>query len=189
MTEVKGTPVHQVFVGSCTNGSYMDLKAVAEIMKGRKVHPQVDFFIHASSKKDLELIAREGHLTDLLEAGVNVAEPTCGRASAAGTFRPPEPTRFGWPIGTSRGAAVSRRTKSTCRARRWGRHPRSPGRSRIRGNWAWWLRDRTSPSNSPRRTPTSSLRLRKVRPKGLRYSAGQHSARARQGAHRGSDRR
>ncbi len=84
VTEAKGTPVHQVFVGSCTNGSYMDLKAVAEIMKGRKVHPQVDFLIHASSKKDLELIAREGHLTDLLEAGVNVAEPTCGACIGSG---------------------------------------------------------------------------------------------------------
>ncbi|MEE8110439.1 MAG: aconitate hydratase [bacterium] len=82
--EAAGTEVHQVFVGSCTNGSYMDIKAVAKIMKGRKVHPRVDFFIHPSSKKDLELLAKEGYLTDLLEAGVNVAEPTCGACIGIG---------------------------------------------------------------------------------------------------------
>ncbi|MBI2880921.1 MAG: aconitate hydratase [Candidatus Tectomicrobia bacterium] len=82
--EAAGTEIHQVFVGSCTNGSYMDLKAVAQIMKGRKVHPRVDFFIHPSSKKDLELLAKEGYLADLLEAGVNVAEPTCGACIGIG---------------------------------------------------------------------------------------------------------
>jgi aconitate hydratase len=84
VTEAAGTPIQQVFVGSCTNGSYTDIKAVARIMKGRKVHPQVDFLIHPSSKKDLELLSREGYVTDLLEAGVNVAEPTCGACIGSG---------------------------------------------------------------------------------------------------------
>src|SRR2546427_774547 len=76
--EVAGTKVQQVMVGSCTNGSYTDLQAVAKVMKGRRVHPEVYFFIHPSSRADLELLAREGYVTDLLAAGVNVAEPTCG---------------------------------------------------------------------------------------------------------------
>src|SRR2546422_935611 len=76
--EVAGTKVEQVMVGSCTNGSYTDLQAVAKVMKGRRVHPEVYFFIHPSSRADLELLAREGYVTDLLAAGVNVAEPTCG---------------------------------------------------------------------------------------------------------------
>lgn len=76
--EVMGTKVEQVMVGSCTNGSYTDLRAVAHVMKGRRVHPEIYFFIHPSSRTDLELLAREGALTDLIAAGVNVAEPTCG---------------------------------------------------------------------------------------------------------------
>ncbi|MDQ7843104.1 MAG: aconitate hydratase [Armatimonadota bacterium] len=76
--EVAGTKVQQVMVGSCTNGSYTDLRAVAHIMRGRRVHPEVYFFIHPSSRADLERLAEEGGVADLLAAGVNVAEPTCG---------------------------------------------------------------------------------------------------------------
>lgn len=76
--EVAGTKVEQVMVGSCTNGSYTDLKAVAHIMKGRRVHPEIYFFVHPSSRSNLELLAREGDVADLIAAGVNVAEPTCG---------------------------------------------------------------------------------------------------------------
>ncbi|MGH2399530.1 MAG: aconitate hydratase, partial [bacterium] len=76
--EVAGTKVEQVMVGSCTNGSYTDLRAVAHVMKGRRVHPEIYFFIHPSSRADLEVLAKEGAITDLIAAGVNVAEPTCG---------------------------------------------------------------------------------------------------------------
>lgn len=76
--EVAGTKVQQVMVGSCTNGSYTDLQAVARVMKGRRVHPEIYFFLHPSSRTDLEQLAREGYVTDLVAAGVNVAEPTCG---------------------------------------------------------------------------------------------------------------
>lgn len=76
--DISGTKVEQVMIGSCTNGSYTDIQAVAKVMKGRKVHPEIYFFIHPSSRADLELLAKEGFVTDLLAAGVNVAEPTCG---------------------------------------------------------------------------------------------------------------
>ncbi len=82
--EVAGTRVHQVMVGSCTNGSYTDIVAVARILKGRRVHPDVYFFIHPSSRQALELLAREGYVADLLAAGVEVAEPTCGACIGAG---------------------------------------------------------------------------------------------------------
>jgi aconitate hydratase len=82
--EVAGTKVEQVMVGSCTNGAYADLKAVAKIMKSRHVHPDVNFFIHASSRMALERLAEEGYVTDLIKAGVNVAEPTCGACIGSG---------------------------------------------------------------------------------------------------------
>ncbi len=87
--EVKGIKIEQVMVGSCTNGSYTDLQAVAKIMRGQKVHPEVTFFVHPSSRSALELLAREGLLTDLITAGVNVAEATCG--ACIGTGHVPAP--------------------------------------------------------------------------------------------------
>ncbi len=87
--EAAGVAMEQVLVGSCTNGAYADMKAVAKIMKGKKVHPQVNFIIHPASRMALELLAEEGYLTDLLKAGVNVAEPTCG--ACIGTGHVPAP--------------------------------------------------------------------------------------------------
>ncbi len=76
--EVEGTKINQVMVGSCTNGSYTDLQAVAKIVRGQRVHPDIFFFVHPSSRSALELLAREGLVTEMIAAGVNVAEPTCG---------------------------------------------------------------------------------------------------------------
>jgi len=84
ISQAEGTKVDQVLVGSCTNGSYTDLKAVAQIVKGRRVHPDVNFVIHPSSRLDLELLAREGLLTDLIAAGVNVEAATCGACIGVG---------------------------------------------------------------------------------------------------------
>jgi aconitate hydratase len=84
VAQAEGIKVDQVMVGSCTNGSYMDLRAVAEIVKGRRVHPDITFFIHPSSRLDLEVLAREGLLTDLIAAGVNVEAATCGACIGIG---------------------------------------------------------------------------------------------------------
>lgn len=84
VAQAEGVKVDQVMVGSCTNGSYMDMRAVAEIVRGRKVHPDVTFFIHPSSRLDLEALAREGMLTDLIAAGVNVEAATCGACIGVG---------------------------------------------------------------------------------------------------------
>lgn len=82
--EVAGTKIEQVMVGSCTNGSYTDIQAVAKILKDRPLHPEVTFFIHPSSRLDLELLAREGYVTDLIASGVNLAEATCGACIGLG---------------------------------------------------------------------------------------------------------
>ena len=87
--EVAGEKIHQVIVGSCTNGSYTDLQAVAKIVRGRRVHPEATFLVHPSSRSALELLAREGLVTDMIAAGVNVAEATCG--ACIGTGHVPAP--------------------------------------------------------------------------------------------------
>ncbi len=78
ISDVEGTPIHQIMVGSCTNGSYTDLRMLAEIIKGRKVAEGVHFFIQASSRKDLEILAEEGLAGNLISAGITISEPTCG---------------------------------------------------------------------------------------------------------------
>ncbi len=78
VAEVAGTPIEQVMVGSCTNGSWEDMYAVTQVVKGRKVHPSVSFILFPGSHRILEVMAREGLVADLLAAGAVIAESTCG---------------------------------------------------------------------------------------------------------------
>jgi aconitate hydratase len=82
--EVAGTPIDQVIVGSCTNGGYEDLRAVAEVLKGRRVSPATNFVIAPSSKQALEMVAREGRVADILASGANLSESTCGACIGVG---------------------------------------------------------------------------------------------------------
>jgi aconitate hydratase len=82
--EVTGTPVEQVMVGSCTNGSWHDMSAVTEVLRGRRVHPSVSFVLFPGSHRILETMAREGLLADLLAAGATVSESTCGACPGIG---------------------------------------------------------------------------------------------------------
>ena len=51
--EVEGTELDQVFIGSCTNGRLEDLKAAAEILKGKKVADYVKLIVTPASRKNL----------------------------------------------------------------------------------------------------------------------------------------
>jgi aconitate hydratase len=82
--EVAGTPVEQVMVGSCTNGSWHDMAAVAAVLRGRRVAPSVTFVLYPGSHRILATMAREGLLADLLAAGALVAEPSCGACAGIG---------------------------------------------------------------------------------------------------------
>lgn len=76
--EVKGTPVVQVAVGSCTNSSYSDLMSVAAILRGKTIHPNVSMVLSPGSRQVFEMIARNGALADLINAGARVLESACG---------------------------------------------------------------------------------------------------------------
>ena len=69
VTELAGTKVDQVMVGSCTNSSYRDLMIVASMLKGRKISPDVSFGVAPGSRQVLEMIARNGALADIISAG------------------------------------------------------------------------------------------------------------------------
>ncbi|MYA95669.1 MAG: aconitate hydratase [Nitrospinae bacterium] len=78
VSEATGTPVHQVIIGSCTNGTFTDVASFAQVLRGRKVADGVDAIVFPGSRQAFEELAREGHLADLLAAGVCVSESTCG---------------------------------------------------------------------------------------------------------------
>src|SRR5216684_4933797 len=82
--EVAGTAIDQVMVGSCTNSSWEDMWAVGQTLKGRKVAPSIHFVAFPGSGRILEIMSREGLLTDFLVAGATVSEPTCGSCAGIG---------------------------------------------------------------------------------------------------------
>lgn len=78
VASLAGKRVNQVLVGSCTNSSYRDLKTVALLLKGKKIHPDVSFGIAPGSRQVVLELAREGLLGDLVLAGARLLENACG---------------------------------------------------------------------------------------------------------------
>lgn len=76
--ELEGTKVDQVMIGSCTNSSFKDLITVATILKGRKVHPDVSFGVAPGSRQVLQMITKNGALSDLISSGARILESACG---------------------------------------------------------------------------------------------------------------
>ncbi|MCL2061325.1 MAG: aconitate hydratase [Firmicutes bacterium] len=70
--------VDQVCVGSCTNASYLDLMRVAAVLKGKTVHPDVSFTVSPGSKQVFTMMAQNGSLADLIDAGARILECACG---------------------------------------------------------------------------------------------------------------
>ena len=78
VAELDGLEVSQVAIGSCTNSSYADLKSVALILDGKQRAAHTDILISPGSKQVLEMIAGEGLLTPMLNAGARLLECACG---------------------------------------------------------------------------------------------------------------
>ncbi len=69
---------NSVFIGSCTNGSYLDIARAARILKGRKVNKHIDLTIGPGSKQVLAQLIEEGIIQDLVHAGARIIECGCG---------------------------------------------------------------------------------------------------------------
>ncbi|HZJ83823.1 MAG TPA: aconitate hydratase, partial [Clostridia bacterium] len=70
--------VDQVAIGSCTNSSFMDLMQVAAILKGKTVDPDVSLVISPGSKQVYTMLAKNGALADMVDAGARILESACG---------------------------------------------------------------------------------------------------------------
>lgn len=78
VADVGGIKINQVAIGSCTNGSYLDLMRVAKILKGKTVHKDVSLVISPGSKQVLTMLAKNGALGDLVASGARILESGCG---------------------------------------------------------------------------------------------------------------
>ena len=78
VAELGAMKIDQVCIGSCTNSSLMDMMKVAHILKGKTVHPDVSLSIAPGSKQVLSMLAENGALAVMLEAGARVLESACG---------------------------------------------------------------------------------------------------------------
>lgn len=84
ITAVEGTKIHQAFLGSCTNGRIEDFIQAAEILRGRKVHPEVRLLIVPGSQAVFLEMTRMG-LTELFtECGAAVMSPSCASCGGFG---------------------------------------------------------------------------------------------------------
>jgi len=76
LTDVIGRPVHQAFVGTCTNGRYEDIAAAASVLRGQRV--RIPLLVLPASSQVLLRATRDGLIETLLEAGATIGTPGCG---------------------------------------------------------------------------------------------------------------
>lgn len=77
-SEFAGLPIEQVIIGCCTNGRIGDLRAAAEIMRGKKVAPNVRCLIIPATWETYRQAMKEGLVDIFLDAEATVTMPTCG---------------------------------------------------------------------------------------------------------------
>ena len=75
---VGDVPIHQVVIGSCTNGWLQDMARAAEIFKGKRVHPDVRCIIIPGTQQIYLDCIERGYMKTFIEAGCAVSTPTCG---------------------------------------------------------------------------------------------------------------
>ncbi len=76
--ELSGTEVHQVYIGTCTNGRLEDLAVVAGMLKGRRRHPRTRLVIAPASRDVFKSAVAAGYVETLLDAGALILPPGCG---------------------------------------------------------------------------------------------------------------
>lgn len=74
----EGTPIHQGFIGSCTNGRIEDLRIAASILDGNTVAPYIKFIVTPASRSTFKQAMEEGLINTFLDAGALVTGPGCG---------------------------------------------------------------------------------------------------------------
>jgi 3-isopropylmalate/(R)-2-methylmalate dehydratase large subunit len=76
--ELKGTKIQQVFIGTCTNGRLEDIAIAANILKGKKHHPDTRLIVAPASPNVMLEAMREDYIRTLIKAGASILPPGCG---------------------------------------------------------------------------------------------------------------
>lgn len=92
VSQVAGTTIHQAFLGSCVNGRLEDISIAAQVIEGKKVHPDVRLLVFPASMTIYREALAKGYFNILLDAGAIVMNPGCGPCLGAheGTLAPGE---------------------------------------------------------------------------------------------------
>lgn len=73
-----GTPIDQVYIGSCTNGRIEDLRIAARVLEGKTIDPHVRGIVSPATPKVYAQALEEGLIETFMSAGFCVTNPTCG---------------------------------------------------------------------------------------------------------------
>ncbi len=84
VSEISGVKVQQVYIGSCTNGSYSDIAKAAAVLKGRHVHEDVSLTVSVSTRQIYKQLLRDGVIETLIDAGARLTEIACGACCGIG---------------------------------------------------------------------------------------------------------
>ena len=78
VSEVAGKKIHQIVIGSCTNGRLEDLEAAAGILKGKKIASDVRMLVFPASARVFSQALKKKIIQDLTAAGAVIVNPGCG---------------------------------------------------------------------------------------------------------------
>lgn len=78
VSELKDVTIDQAVIGSCTNGRLEDMRAAAEVLKGRRIRPGFRLIVIPATRKIYGQAMKEGLLETFLSAGAVISTPTCG---------------------------------------------------------------------------------------------------------------
>jgi 3-isopropylmalate/(R)-2-methylmalate dehydratase large subunit len=78
VSDMAGTPVDQVYIGSCTNGRIEDLRVAAQVVKGGKIADTVRAIVSPATPDVFSRAMEEGLIKIFMDAGFCVTNPTCG---------------------------------------------------------------------------------------------------------------
>lgn len=78
VSTVAGTRIDQAYLGSCTHGSIEDLRMAATVLRGRRVHPDVELLVTPPTRRVYEAALRDGTMEALAASGATICAPGCG---------------------------------------------------------------------------------------------------------------
>ena len=84
VSQAKPVEFSQIFIGSCTNGSYTDLARAALVLRGRKVHSGTAVLAACGNRQIYQMLLRDGYIGMLVDAGVRFLECACGPCMGIG---------------------------------------------------------------------------------------------------------